>query len=157
EECMNQERRLRTGKGMKRRRKGPGLKAIFLVLLCTAAAAFLVIIIMGYIKKAYDYNPLYYEPRDLERGEVVKVQQKDTYQKSLEAVEEKRSLEHLVGDGAVKSDVRMEQVEKGILKSMEELEAEEKHKTIWEDQERLEKKKRHDELLREMERKPVGK
>src|SRR4030067_3627220 len=122
EECMNQERRPRTGKGMKRRRKGPSLKAIFLVLLCTAATAFLVIIIMGYIKKAYDYNPLYYEPRDLERGEVVKVQQKETYQKSLETVEEKRALEHIVGGGVVKSDVRMEQLEKGILKSLEELE-----------------------------------
>ncbi|MEK6739158.1 MAG: hypothetical protein AABY74_10890, partial [Planctomycetota bacterium] len=152
-----QERRLRTGKGMKRRRKGPGLKAIFLVLLCTAAAAFLVIIIMGYIKKAYDYNPLYYEPRDLERGEVVKVQQKDTYQKSLETVEERKVLEHIVGDNAIKSDTQLEQVEKGILKSLEELEAEEKHKTIWEDQERLEKKKRQEELLKEMERNPAGK
>ncbi|MBF8277920.1 MAG: hypothetical protein HW390_2993 [Candidatus Brocadiaceae bacterium] len=154
---MNQERRLRTGKGIKRRRKRPGLLAIFLVLLCTAAAAFLVIFIMGYIKKAYDYNPQYYEPRDLERGEVVKVQQKDTYQKSLETVEEKRALEHIVEDDAVKSDVRMEQVEKGILKSLEELEAEEKHKTIWEDLERLEKKKRQDGLLKEMERNPVKK
>ncbi len=154
---MNHERRPRTGKGLKRRRKGPGLKTIFLVLLCTAATAFLVIIIMGYIKKAYDYNPQYYEPRDLERGEVVKVQQKDTYQKSLETVEEKRALEHIAEDDAVKSDVRMEQLEKGILKSLEELEAEEKHKTIWEDQERLEKKKRQDELLKEMERSPVGK
>ena len=154
---MNQERRFRTGKGMKRRRKRPGLLAIFLVLLCTAAAAFLVIIIMGYIKKAYDYNPQYYEPRDLERGEVVKVQQKDTYQKSLETVEEKKALEHIVGDDTGKSDVRMEQLEKGILKSLEELEAEEKHKTIWEDQERLEKKKHHDELLKEMERNPAQK
>lgn len=154
---MNQERRFRTGKGMKRRRKRPGLLAIFLVLLCTAAAAFLVIIIMGYIKKAYDYNPQYYEPRDLERGEVVKVQQKDTYQKSLEAIEEKRALENLVGDDAVKSGVRMEQVEKGILKSLEELEAEEKHKTIWEDQERLEKKRRQEALLKGMEKNPVKK
>ncbi len=154
---MNQERRIRTGKGMKRRRKGPGLKAIFLVMLCTAAAAFLVIIVMGYIKKAYEYNPQYYDPRDLERGEVVKVQQKDTYQKSLETVEEKRALEHIVGDNAVKSDVRMEQVEKRILKSLEELASEEKHKTIWEDQERLEKKRRQEELQKEMERNPAQK
>ncbi len=154
---MNQERRLRTGKGMKRRRKGPRLLTIFLVLLSTAAAAFLVIIILDYIKKAYDYNPIYYEPRDLERGEVVKVQQKDIYQKSLETIEEKKSLEHIVGADAVKSDVKMEQVEKGILKSLEELASEEKHKTIWEDTERLEKKRRHEELLKEMERNPVKK
>ena len=154
---MNQERRLRTGKGMKRRRKGTRFEGNLSGAAMYSRSRVFGDNYHGLHKKAYDYNPLYYEPRGLERGEVVKVQQKDTYQKSLEAVEEKRSLEHLVGDGAVKSDVRMEQVEKGILKSMEKLEAEEKHKTIWEDQERLEKKKRHDELLREMERKPVGK
>ncbi len=154
---MNQERRLRSGKGIKHRRGRPGLLTIFLVILGSAAAAFLAITVVGYIRKAYDYNPLYYDPRDLERGEVVKEQQKDTYQKSLETVEEKRALAHIVGDNAVKSDVRMEQVEKGILKSLEELEAEEKHKTIWEDLERLEKKRRQEELLHEMGKTPVKK
>lgn len=154
---MNQERRLRSGKGIKHRRGRPGLLTIFLVILGSAAAAFLAITVVGHIRKAYDYNPLYYDPRDLERGEVVKEQQKDTYQKSLETVEEKRALAHIVGDNAVKSDVRMEQVEKGILKSLEELEAEEKHKTIWEDLERLEKKRRQEELLHEMGKTPVKK
>ncbi len=45
----------------------------FLIILGTAAIAYLAICIVGYVKKAYEYAPLYYEPRDLERGEVVKV------------------------------------------------------------------------------------
>lgn len=153
---MNQKRRLRTGKRIKHRRRRPRLLTILLVVLGSAAIAFLAITIVGYIRKAYDYNPLYYDPRDLERGEVVKEQQKDIYQKSLEVVEEKKALGHIEGDDAVKSDVHIEQIEKKIRKSLEELEAEEKHKTIWEDQERLEKKRR-DELLKEIEKKPAEK
>jgi chromosome condensin MukBEF MukE localization factor len=128
----------------------------FLIILGTAAIAYLAICIVGYVKKAYEYDPLYYEPRDLERGDVVKEQQKDTYQKSLEAVEEKKALSHLTNEEGVKSEIHREQVEKGIRESLEGLEAEEKHKTIWEDQERLEKKKR-DELLKELEKKPTAK
>ena len=152
---MNQKRPHRTGKRIKPRRT-PRMLTILLVVLGSAAIAFLAITIVGYIRKAYDYNPLYYDPRDLERGEVVKEQQKDTYQKSLEVIEGKKALGHIEGDDAVKSDVHIEQIEKKILKSLEELEAEEKHKTIWEDQERLEKKRR-DELLKEIEKKPAEK
>lgn len=153
---MNQKRRLRTGKRIKHRRRRPRLLTILLVVLGSAAIAFLAITTVGYIRKAYDYNPLYYDPRDLERGEVAKYQQKDTYKKSLEAVAEKKALSHIVNEGAAKSEIRIEQVEKRIRKSLEELEAEEKHKTIWEDQERLEKKRR-DELLKEIEKKPAEK
>lgn len=153
---MNQERRLRTGKIIKHRKRKPRSLTIFLIVLGSAAAAFLAITIVGYIQKAYDYNPLYYEPRDLERGEVVKGQQKDTYKKSLEEVAGKKALSRTVNEDAVKSEISIEQVEKRIRESLEGLEAEEKHKTIWEDQERLEKKKR-DELLKELGKKPSAK
>ena len=44
----------------------------FLIILGTAAIAYLAICIVGYVKR-HTVRPLYYEPRDLERGEVVKV------------------------------------------------------------------------------------
>lgn len=115
-------------------RKKPRVRLLFLILLGSAIIAYVVIRFVGCAEYAFlYYNPPYYEPRDLERGETVKESQKETLKKSLEQIEKEGAFKYLKYRDIIRTEELSEQEKKRLEELFGKIEEEEKYKTIWEE------------------------
>ena len=121
-------------KHKKYRRKKPRVRLLFIILLGSVVIAYLMTRFVGCAEYAFfHYNPPYYEPRDLERYEVVKEGEEKTLGKTLEHIEQEKAPKYLKYEDSVKTEERIGQEKKKVEETLKKLEAEEKHKTIWEE------------------------
>ena len=81
----------------------------------------------------FRYNPPYYEPRDLERYEVVKEGEKKTLETSLEEVGQEKAQKYLKYKDTVKTEEQLAREKRKLKETLKKLEEEEQHKKIWEE------------------------
>lgn len=115
------------------RRRKMRVWVLLLILLGVAILAYIAVRLSGCGEYAYlQYNPQYYEPKDLERGEAVKETQKETLEKLLKRLEQEDTLKYSEDKETTKAKELLDQKKKEIIEALKKLEEEERHKTIWE-------------------------
>lgn len=143
--------------GERRHRRGIKAKILITVLFGAAVLAYFGLKLAGCIQKAYVYNPPYYEPRDIERGEAEKWDMMQELGKSAEQLERERTEKYLKYRDAARTEDAMEQERLKIIQRLQALQEEERHKTIWEkgqaqEEERLYNRLKEIEVWKEQER-----
>jgi len=122
-------------KRRKHRRKKTRVRMLFLVLLGAAIIAYVSTRFTGCAEYAFfHYNPSYYEPRDLERDEVVKEGVEMMLEMSLEEVEQEKAQKYLKYKDTVQTEEHVEQEKRKLQETLKKMEEEGRHKTIWEEQ-----------------------
>ncbi len=110
------------------------VRILFLLLLGSAIIAYAATRLTGCAEYAFfHYNPSYYEPRDLERGEVVKDDVEKMLGKSLEEAEQEKALKYIKYKDIVKTEEKLVQEKFKLEETRKKMEEEERHKTIWEE------------------------
>ena len=121
-------------KHKKRFRKKPRVRLLFLILLGSGVIAYVAMRFVGCAEYAFFYyKPQYYEPRDLERYEVVKEGEEKTLGKSLEQIEQGKAQKYLKYKDTVKTEEQLEREKRKLQETLKKVEEEERHKTIWEE------------------------
>ena len=121
-------------KRRKRRRKKPRVRLLFLILLGSGVIAYVAMRFVGCAEYAFFYyKPQYYEPRDIERYEVVKEGEVKTLGKSLEEVGQEKAQKYLKYKDIVRTEEGIDREKKELEETLKKLQEEERHKTIWEE------------------------